>query len=405
MTDSNRNISLGDVFPELASNLRKGNVTPVKDLFDRATVLLREAGKQTYINNVPAITTPYGHASELDGKTLYARIASYDVKTKQPEFIVFDETENWEDIVSENPQALRFQEVLGEIVIATSNGIEPVTGDRLEEYVSLVKVIVDDIATQHAKAKRTAAEAKATRKQALKRKLVSPLQKAKDYYGSQEGSRDYKNLGRERMANTLSPIVIGAVLLGVFYGPQIIALDADARLWSVPLPQPIEAIVDWANAPDHDAQGFAKPEGAAPIVVGQPVTEIPLLPAYSTQDAPDASYENSWDTGYDFDESRPGLYASDFDGSYHPERKTCTSGTGANQYQYPCDPRSAKFGDDGCYVILGNYRTGMTEVFTQTPGLNGKLTVEATDTKNLRVCLTDPKDETTNGTLYVYQNH
>lgn len=403
MTDSNRNVSLGDVYPELATNLRRGAETPVDDLFGRATVLLRETGKKTYINNVPATATVYASATlELDGEKLYARIASYEGKL--PEFIVFDETEDSSSIVSENPKALMFKQNIGDgsMDVFTNNGIEPIDGERRKQYVQLVKTIINDIAAQHAASQQSAADAKAARKQKLKRLAFSPLTKVRDYYGSKESSRNYNNLGRERMAKTLEPVVIVTVLLGVFYGPQIIAGDADARLMSIPLPQPIEAIVDFNNAPDHTAQGFSKPEGATPVTVGQRVTEIPLLAAYSTSDAPDASFW-SGDGGYDFDESRPGLYASNFDATYHPEREMCWSS--ASKIESPCESNSAVFNENGCYVILGNYRTGATEVFTQTPGLDGKLTVEAADTKNLKVCLTDPKDSTTNGTLYVYQNH
>lgn len=156
-------------------------------------------------------------------------------------------------------------------------------------------------------------------------------------------------LQRRKKSKLLGLFAIGTMGYGAFFG-------ADAKVGPVPMPQPIEFIVDWNNAPDHKAEGFPKPDGAAELSLSNQVVSPPLLTDYDTSGAPDALYEE-----FVFAESvtnpanirrqvRPGLWEV--------------------KYSLPYTPRNGEKDvlGNGCIALFGNFTDGRTSVFTQDVG-------------------------------------
>lgn len=84
---------------------------------------------------------------------------------------------------------------------------------------------------------------------------------------------------------------IGIITL-VSVGLQSHALfsNEDAKIGPIPMPLPIELLVDINNAPDHTATSFERPEEGAVIRVGESAT-IPLYGDYDTSNAPSTLFK------------------------------------------------------------------------------------------------------------------
>lgn len=356
--------------------------------------LLAECGVDAAINGRPSVVTKY--ACEVDAstdelsKTYYARVAQY--KNHPSPFIVFGEDDSSKKVVARNPQAITFSNLGEEAMLNVQNGLDVSVNST--NHLAIVNNILETIGTKYADEKMTASERRAERARKIGGATKSVIEGFKSIPHKIE--RDWNDTYSNNISRKAITTVVG---LGVLYGPQIAAGHADAKLFGIPMPQPIELLVDINNAPDHKAQAFDAPQGAAEVHVGQDITDIPMLTGYSTAGAPDASF-NSSAIGYQFDESRPGLYESDFNAAdrnsaYYP----------ATDGQDRGNQKSADFGDDGCYTVLGDYADGKTVVFTQTAGLDGKIKVKAVNQRELQVCLTNPSDANAKGSVFIYQNH
>lgn len=401
--------------PELIQNLRGGIETTDGDyLRSFAEDLLQKCGQEATINGRPATVTKY--ACEIDGdnvedvRTFYVRAAQFEAGT-QP-FIVFGQTSDSRRIRARSPMALTFSGVGEGTMVISNRGMEPIENDP--EEVALVGKILENIGEQYADSKHRVRRGLSSASSIARDKSVElrewsgvAKQRIREYYsdgtpyehtGNEifDLSREDDTVGNRRLIKAAAVAGIGAVLYGHMVPSVMHGNFGDARIFSIiPLPQPIELIVDWNNHVDHVAQGFDEPDGAATAVVGQPIDHIPLLSDYITLDVPDASYSNMG--GYQSDESRPGLYKSDFDASYHGRVHTDSYGTHV-------DRNNAEFNDQGCYTILGDYTDGKSTVFTQTAGLDEKIELRVRDAESLDVCLKNPKDTTAKGSVYVWQN-
>lgn len=382
-----REISIANV-PGLVDNLRNEFETSQPEyLYTFANELLDQNGIKSSVNKRPALVTEY--ACEIPGdsvervKTFYARVAKFESKDAEP-FIVFGETPDKSRIITKNPTALTFSSILDQVVVQTARGLEPI--QNTPEQLMLVSQILENIGDQYADARAN----KLTTKKALSktaRKLMNRPRAIYNFYSTDKSGHSLADERREKTA------AIAGIAL-VAYG-HLLFTPADAKLFGIPLPQPIEGLVDWNNHIDHVAQGFPMPSGAAPIVVGQPINEVPVLSDYDTSRAPNASYvETMSDTSYSREMSKPGLYESDYDSEY---RNKVSSTTPRNT--------SAEFDKDShCYPIEGNYTQGKTYVFTQTPRFNQDITLNVKSAKELDVCLKNPDAKNISGSLFIYQN-
>lgn len=396
--------------PELIQNLKGGIETTDGDyLRSFAEDLLQKCGQEATINGRPANVTKY--ACEIDGdnvedvKTFYARAAQFEPGT-QP-FIVFGQSSDSRRIRARSPMALTFSGVGDGTMVLSNRGIEPVENNPDE--IALVGKILENIGEQYADSKNRVRRSLSRATRYAKDVTLDTKKRLQDYYTDErpfdhtgkdiliELDRDKDTVGNRRLIKTAAAIGIGSVLYGHMIPSVLHGNLGDARL-IIPLPQPIEAIVDWNNHVDHVAQGFDKPDGAAPAVVGQPINHIPLLNDYISIDVPDASYgaDNFWNS-YQGEESRPGLYESDFDASYHP-------GVSVSQYGTHSLRDSAEFNSEGCYTILGDYTDGKSMVFTQTADINQKIELKVRDAESLDVCLKNPDDTSAKGSVFVWQN-
>lgn len=333
----------------------------------------------------------------------YARIAAFtDTKGKVEglPFIVFDETEDTK-IDSNNPQAMKFfkDPVSGNAFLQVFNGIEfsdPLVNDP--RYLKLAKDIIDRISEQTSE-KLTPKEKGASHAKKAANSILNMLGKIKTYYTDPVGvsaafTGNRIPLGRRRMKRALYSLI--AVTIG--WGPQIFDNSSDAKLLGIPLPNPIEALVDWNNSPDHVAQGFPEPDGAAPVLIGKRVEQIPLMVEYDTTDAPSSLYTTSKE-GQTFHESSPGLYAISLSRKIAIKDDDESSGGSL----------LVKELDEGqCINVLGNYTAGKTSVFTQTPEVQKDVTVTAVDGQNLSVCLKPDlrkNNLSDSSKLFIYQKH
>lgn len=209
-----------------------------------------------------------------------------------------------------------------------------------------------------------------------------------EYRKTQAMLREKNHADRQQRRRIAKSIGALAATVALLYGHSLVDNHLDATIGGIPLPQPIEAIVDWANMPDHTATAFSKPEHAAPITVGDKNVTIPFVATYDTHEAPDASYLPLEDQ-YGGEVIKPGLWESDFDFGYHPKTRSTK--------------KSAQFDDRDCYTINGNFLKGKTWVFTQTPDINKHITLNVVDSDRARVCKKDPEAKDFNGSLYFWQ--
>lgn len=373
-------------FAELSTSLE--HVDPAaaaENLCLSAEALLDQCGRESTVNSIRAIVTPHMCDVTLDGKLLHARLARLQGTEDDLPHIVFDETAEL-TVVTSNYSAMAFREFAGDRTLTVLAGGEPLVNDS--RYIKLADKIITTISEKAQQEKLAEATAKAARKHhVLKgagRAMAAPYRyfTSKDYVSSEY----FDNRGESRRVK--AGLSLAALVLLYAHLPFG---HIDAKIGPVPMPDVIEWIDDGINKTAHKAQGFAQPAGAASVEVGSPVGQVPLLPAYNTEGVPDATTtdgdrDSTWYTG---EESQKGLYESDFDFAYHPKNKE--------------EQTTAAFGPDGCYAIDGNFVSGHSYVFTQTPGFNDKVKLSVSNVHTLEVCKTDPQDKNFKGSVYIYR--
>jgi hypothetical protein len=343
--------------PELVRNITADpEQETAKDLHAQAQTLLEDTAVKTKINGISAVVSEYTHEVTTGDKKLYARLARYRGR-KQPSelFFVFGESEQPKDITAKNPLALAFYDMGGEVSLRVTDGAEQFVDD--EQYERLATNIVEKI-----DAERAAVQAKP----------------------KGEETDERKNVIRSR-------IIIGAAAIGIAYG-HLLFNHVDAKIGPIPLPGPVEYVVDWNNIPDHRATGFAEPIGALHVKVGMPsseVSDVPTLLNYDTGGAPDAStFHSTYD--YRGENSHPGLYESNFNFS-----------TAVDPIDSNASP--AAFNDGSCYTINGDFEPGKTEIFSQSPNFTKKVTLDVVSPDKMMVCKKDARDVSFDSSIFIYQ--
>ncbi len=196
--------------------------------------------------------------------------------------------------------------------------------------------------------------------------------------------------------------------------------NSDAKVNGFPLPFPAEFFVDWNNAPDHTAQSFSEPEGAATISAGEYLEEVPALQDYTTTGAP----ETYGGRDHRIDEVRPGLYDLDLKDQRTPSKLigeptlqatylqdvyTAVDECRGSADQEGClgDIKAAmesteKKATRDCKVVEVDMSIGDVDVFVTDPKLSDVLSVSATD-EQIKVCAEAGQALPEAGSVYFYQ--
>lgn len=371
-------------FPELTRSLElsaEGLAASPASLCAEAETLIANYGTDSTVNGLAAkISAEYSLRQDIGDRPLYVRLA----KLKKPgagdelPFIVFAEDDRI-PVKTPRLRALRFQEYVGDISLVALNGPnpEPVMND--ERYLKLVTEITLDIESKSAEG----TEAARARREAQKHRFTKAIagwfmDKAKPDY-----SEYFDTVGQRRTVAVASSLI--ALLLSYGHVPFG---NEDVKIGPLPMPQPIELLVDWNNAPDHKAQSFKEPLEAAELRISDDEMPIPVLDAYDTKGVPDASYI---DAQYSIlkEESRPGLYRVDFAFS---TPKPVTEG------------KETKPTQRNCVTVLGDYHTGVSRVFTQDLTTAQHMRAIVSNTRHLNVCEIEGAPEGLRGSFYVWQD-
>lgn len=338
-----------------------------ESLCRRAKLILDHSGVKSTVNGFPGRVTPYAQEVEIDGRILYARLADVEDPGITNESvlvsIVFDEDPNT-DVKTIDPFAFTFREVMGDITLFTSNGIEPILDNP--EHLAVARGIIDGIGKEHQEDILQKRQAAALRMDRLKSSIGNAWNKFTEFFGE-----DDIDGTRKAVAGW------GAVILSLTYSHAFYT-NVDATIGPIPMPQPIELIVDMNNASDHTAQAFGEPDGATSLVVGD-AGPIPLVVDFDTGGAPSGLFVNSMDGSGRF-ESREGLYEF-----------TTTSdrvdGLGS-------------LNNEGCTTVSGDFQEGVSQIFTQDAATAETASYEVLNADELEVCLPEPvaEDRATPGT-------
>lgn len=176
-------------------------------------------------------------------------------------------------------------------------------------------------------------------------------------------------------------LLIGAAVLG--YGPQVQNEHTDAKLFGIPLPQPIEIIVDLNNRPDHTARQFPSPDINETFSAQKPRNNIPVIWDYDTKGVPSTAFRRLPFMQPERQESSPGLYALDLNN--------------------PKDEAP----DNDCFVVEGNYGPGKTKIFVTDSSVAEHIYVYPTrmgDERRMSVCIAGEDSLSPNSRLYIYQD-
>lgn len=214
---------------------------------------------------------------------------------------------------------------------------------------------------------------------------------------------------------------VAAISLVGLYGHMVAGFDStDIKAGPLPLPvAPIEVLNDLMNMPDHKAQGFEKPEGAAEISVGETTVVVPILGDYDTDGVPDGTYVGvgtNASVRNATELSKKGLYEFDFSlrnterlDSIDEINAQRLEESAAEGFDYePIEISDSYSSDetyltsDACFEITGDFIDSKTSVFTQTPSLENALQIETIDQDTARVCV-DEDAAQTDGSIFLYQ--
>jgi hypothetical protein len=383
----------GDAYPELVASLQGERATGADMLLANAHMLLEQNGVDSTVNGLRARVTEDYALVVLGGKDYRARVAQVGEQQKRGRksaqsrqtLIVFDEDEDVA-VRTASPFAITFRDFAGDTDLVVANNMDPLVGD--DRYAKLVQDILANIGQK-------ALERQAStpsRWQELQDKLASRRSIGKvldDYFRSRQAithNSFFDTVGERRR---FVRGVFGVVALMYAHVPF---MNSDAEIASVPMPLPVEVIVDLANRPDHKATGFSEPIGATQLVIGEEPVRMALLPDYNTSDAPDTTYSD-FNKIPRYNESKRGLYALTV-----PETDTFYDSE-TEEYVPLINPAT------GCYDIRANTSGGRTLVFTQSPHLVDQVTVQAVSAESIEVCPVEyvKLDQLVEGKIYFFQ--
>ena len=218
---------------------------------EQAVRILEHGGVSSAVNAIPAKITPWFKGLEIDGVMHFARLAQYEKDEQQPLPFVVLARDQEVPVTTPSPSLLTFRDGLGHISLIVSNSLNPLVDD--ERYVSLVANIISDISEQY---QEDVLNRESVTTQA-RRRFRAATQAVKEYFNDGEYSEFFGDRGDRRTFVALAMSV--TALLGYGHLPFT---GADAKIGPIPMPQPIEFLVDWNNAPDHKAQSFDEPTDA-----------------------------------------------------------------------------------------------------------------------------------------------
>lgn len=370
-------------FPELTQSLEisaEGLAISAASLCAEAETIIANYGTESTVNGLTAkLSTYYSVRHDIGNRPLYVRLA----KLKKPgigdelPIIVFAENDQM-PVKTPRLRALRFQEYLGDVSLVALNGANPEPIMNNERYLNLVAEITADIESKSAEKAEEVRVKREARKHRFRRAI-------RGYFNDREpapGYSQFETMGDRRKATVGALALSGLILYG-----HLPFHRTDAKLGPLPLPAPIELLVDWNNAPDHHAQGFREPSEAAELRISGEEMSIPVVDTYDTTDVPDATYI---DANYSIarEESRPGLYKVDFAFSSTP----------------PTKGKEAQPPERKCVTVLGDYHTGVSRIFTQDIATAGQMRAIVSNTRHLNVCAVEGADEGLRGSFFVWQD-
>lgn len=346
----------------------------VAGLHYTAEALLEQAGKETTINGLAGVATPQSYQVRMGEVPMYARLGrlapgkSQTTSETDPPKVIFCTTSDFNRIRTPNIGALSFTDGLYGPQLIAVNGTEPVIDDP--KYIELTKTIVADLSRQYDETKQR-----------------------------ERANKSYEARRKQARRETRMRIVGGLAVAGLLLYGQPIAEMAmgkhiDAKLGPVPMPAPVEWVVDMAHIDEHEATAFGKPDGALPLEVGATSIRIPVISNYDTGGVPDASYVRG--NG----DSNGGVYV----------REQVDLGLWRSNFSFD-DPSSdnknarpdVRFDPDGCYNIYGNYSDGKSSVFSQTPNINNLVELDLVNASTLKVCKKPDAPDHSVGDIDIYR--
>lgn len=358
--------------PELLNSINELHDSAA--LCEQAIRTIEHGGISSAVNGIPAKVTPWFRELDADGIKYFARLAQYEKDEQQQlPFVVLAREEEM-PVTTHSPGLITFKETLGHISLVVSNGLDPLVDD--ERYISLVNEIITDIGKQYHEHVRNK-EGASVRARKL---LVGMKKKIGAYFSDRDPDDvfDFEDKGMRRKAVAIA--LTGVGVLGYGHLPFT---NADAEIGPIPMPQPIELLVDWNNMPDHRAQSFgAPPEEAKELISGEQGS-IPMLTDYNTEGAPSGF---NGDTAGSIKgrtiESKPGLYRF----KQSDTRKLLD----VNQPE------------KGCIEVTGSFQHDQAQIFTQDNATAEHARYEVLNSDLLRVCLTEGAPEGINADFYIW---
>lgn len=341
----------------LAENLdeERSGYDAARSLCEKSQRLLKHCGVRSSVNSFPAVVSPYYQEVTVNDKTFYARLAGYINDEQQPlPIVVFDSTKDVKT-VTPDAHALVFKEFGNEVSLVVKNDLNPLLNPL--EYIKFVEQLIDYTEHEYMEGMGAKEEASA-RRRAIPRRVIAALRS----YFSDESTDEFidSTTGQRRRFVALG----SSALLLVAYC-HLPFRDNDAKVGIFPMPQPIELLVDWNNAPDHRAQAFKEPTDAQSITVGQK-SEIKIIDSYDTEGAPSGISQNPWTGGVGID-SRSGLYRfRSSDTSTYPEKM---------------------LDSNGCFAVSGNFQKDRARIFTQDVATAEHATYSVESVNKLNVCV------------------
>lgn len=358
--------------------------------------LVDKHSRRTTINRQPGTVTAEFSTQHIGDTDYYVRLGRLDEKQYDEILFLFDLSKD-DAVTTSNIFAMYLKQYAGSAELYVRGDVQQ--GNIIlngNEYVALAHSVIDDIygklALKREQDKALSAEKRRNIAKKIRELTRKPLQffsdqevvklgKYSELYGSYQVAK-----GKQRKVKLIG----WSAAMTALYGHMPFT-NEDAKVGFIPLPAPIELLVDGFNMPDHKAQGFAPPEGALVVSIGaEQSTNIPILPHYRTDGVPDSSNDYS-----DKNESKPGLYRVDI-----PEDDTVVRGLGNL-------PRDKVYDINGCMIVEADLTGDKTSVFTLTSGLADKITVFGANEDTLVIC---SKDETPlsdfpeDGSIYIYQD-
>ncbi len=355
-------------------------------LVDACHQVLAEAAVDTVINGRPVRVSEHAHEFTLDRSRYYLRIAQFDApegerqKDQDIEFL-FDATPDAETIVTPNPYALRLQRMGSSYELVLDNDMKPIVNDP--DSFALAQDVVADISTQ-------------SMKQRVVRKTLG--ERALEFTQAAHISwNNYFNdmTQRRKSYPTQPPLVFttrGGFRKAAWGSVAALSLagfghvpfgHVDAHVGPLPLPQPVELIVDMSNEKEHRADGFSPPDQAIIVSANSNEAAIPLVPEYNTDGVPSAKKTKNYDYDSDTMRSRPGLWRVDV-GS---PRMLVRPGSDAKNGLNTAGEIAEKDSEAVCTNVFGDfYQADEASVFTQDEVVADHAEVTALNGGILQIC-------------------